>query len=100
MNHWKTDLAKVFKPRSRAGRKPKVVVPNTIPDVGNEIEVVDTVDDPILPEAGCSRPKRAASNAHAGLGRLISISPPFLKFILSIWFIFRLFQLLKLLPKH
>lgn len=61
-----------------------MVVPNTIPDVGNEIEVVDTVDDPILPEAGCSRPKRAASNAHAGLGRLISISPPFLKFILSI----------------
>lgn len=74
MNQKKTELAKVFRPRSRAGRKTKAAISDDIPNVGNEVEVINAADNPALPEAGCSWPERAASIRHAGIGKFTPIN--------------------------
>lgn len=68
INQRKTDLAKIFKPRGRGGRKPVVKISEDPPDVGCELEVLAVEHDFVTNKAGSSRPTRAASTLHVGKG--------------------------------
>lgn len=72
INRRRLELAKNIKPRDRRGRKPKVTTSNVPPEVGSEVDVVAVEDAHVEEEDGESlRPKRTASNQHAGLGKFV-----------------------------
>lgn len=74
INERQPELAKKFKPRDRRGRKAKLINFEVPPEVCHEVELVATENVPINENAEEDfeglRPKRAASNQHAGLGQL------------------------------
>lgn len=71
INKKRLELAKIFKPSDRRGRKPKVTTSTVLPDVGSEVDVIAAEDVHVEEDGEGPRPKQAASTQHTGLGQFV-----------------------------